>query len=177
MLIFLIGPPGAGKSRLAPELARALGLAAHDLDLAIATAAGCGIAELFAREGEAGFRALERAALETVITTASGVVATGGGIAVDPHNRALMRAAGRVVFLAAMPATQRTRLDSAAERAARPLLAASPDLLARLEALYAERLPGYRAAAELEIATDGIEPARLAAELAAGLGSPPAAGR
>ena len=177
MLIFLIGPPGAGKSRLAPELARTLGVEAHDLDLAIATAAGCSIAELFAREGEPGFRAHERAALETVIASADGVVATGGGIAADPHNRDLMRAAGRVVFLAAAPATQSSRLDSVAERAARPLLAAAPDLLARLEALYAERLPGYRATADLEIATDGVDPARLAAELAARLGSTSGAGR
>jgi shikimate kinase len=177
MLIFLIGPPGAGKSRLAPELARALGVVAHDLDLAIEAATACSIAELFAREGEPGFRQHERAALEAVIASASGVVATGAGIAQDPRNRELMRAAGRVVFLAASPATQLARLDDAAARAARPLLATAPDLLARLEALYAERLPGYRAAAALEIATDGVDPARLAAELAARLGSLPGVGR
>jgi len=176
-LVFLIGPPGAGKSTLAPLLARALGLDAQDLDLAIAAAAGRPIAEVFATEGEAGFRRRERAALEAASAAGRGIVATGAGIAQDPLNRALLRSAGQVVFLAARPATQLARVGSAAERAARPLLASAPDLLARLEALYAERLPAYRAAAHLEIATDGVDPTRLVAELGVQLGSASAGGR
>lgn len=177
MLTFLIGPPGAGKSRLAPPLATALGTSALDLDLAVAATAGRSIVDIFAAEGEHGFRARERAALEAAIASGAGVVATGGGIAQDAANRALLRQAGRVVFLAATPATQFHRLNAAAERARRPLLAATPDLLAQLEALYAERLLGYRAAAHLELATDAADPIQLVAELAARLGSDPAAGR
>jgi shikimate kinase len=169
MLIFLIGPPGAGKSRLAPLLARSLGVDALDLDRAIEAAAGRAITEVFADEGETGFRQHERAALEAAIAVGGGVVACGGGIAEDPQNRMLMRQSGQVVFLAASPQTQLARLSAPAERAARPLLAATPDLAARLTTLYAERLDGYRATAQLEIATDGVHPDRLATELAARL--------
>jgi shikimate kinase len=177
MLIFLIGPPGAGKSRLAPLLAQALGTEAHDLDLAIATAVGRPIAEIFALDGEAGFRRQERLALEAVIAGGSGVVATGAGIAQDATNRALMRGAGQVVFLSASPTTQARRLAAEAERAARPLLADAADLRACLAALEAERLAGYRTAAHLEIATDAADPAQLAAQIAARLGPTPRAGR
>jgi len=177
MLIFLIGPPGAGKSRLAPLLADALGTRAHDLDREIAASAGRPIAETFAVEGEQGFRVRERAALEHAIALGTGVVATGGGIAQDPANRARLRQAGRVVFLATTPATQSIRLSTVAERAQRPLLAAVPDLLAQLEALYAERRAGYQAAAHLELATDAADPAQLVAALVALLGSDAVAGR
>lgn len=180
MIIFLIGPPGAGKSRLAPLLAQALGTEAHDLDLAIATAAGRPIAEIFAAEGESGFRQHERQALEAAIAAGAGVVATGGGIAQDATCRNLMRSAGQVVFLNAAPPTQARRLSAAAERAARPLLAdavEAADLLGRLEALHAERLAGYRAAAHLEIATDAADPALLASQLVARLGPAPGLGR
>jgi shikimate kinase len=170
MLIFLIGPPGAGKSRLAPLLAQALGIEAHDLDLAIAAAAGRPIVEIFALEGEAAFRQQERLALEAAIARGSGVVATGAGIVQDATSRALLRSAGQVVFLNASPATQAHRLGADAERAARPLLADAADLPARLSVLFTERLAGYRAAAHLEIATDAADPAQLATQLAARLG-------
>lgn len=174
MLIFLIGPPGAGKSQLAPLLAQALDTEAHDLDLAIAAAAGRPIAEIFALDGEAGFRQQERLALEAAIAGGAGVVATGAGIAQDPASGALMRSAGQVVFLNASPETQARRLRGLAEHAVRPLLADAAadaaELLARLEALYSARLAGYRAAAHLEIATDAVDPAQLAAQLAARLG-------
>lgn len=173
MLIFLIGPPGAGKSRLAPLLAQAFGTDAHDLDLAIAASAGTTVAAIFAAEGEAGFRRYERAALEAAIAGGVGVVATGGGITQDQTCRELMRSAGQVVFLSASPATQLRRIGADAERARRPLLvdaAGAADLLARLQALHAERLAGYRAAAHLEIATDAATPEQLVAQLAARLG-------
>jgi shikimate kinase len=173
MVAVLIGPPGAGKSTLAPLLAAALGTTAHDLDAEIEAAAGRTIAELFAAEGEAAFRRRERDELTALLAGAalpsSGVIATGAGCVLDPANRAEMRGNARVVFLAAAPSTQLQRLSASAALAQRPLLAGSGDPLARLAALYAERLPLYRAAAHFELATDGRRPEALVAALAARL--------
>lgn len=176
MLIFLIGPPGAGKSRLAPLLAAALGVPAHDLDRSIEAASGRTIEALFIEHGEAGFRELEHKALVELSEHESGVVATGGGVVLDPRSRRLLRSFGPVVFLATTPQTQLERLSASGGLALRPLLAGEPDPLARLEALYAERLPWYRIAAHHELNTDGIAPqATVTAVLAllAATASPP----
>jgi len=78
--VYLVGMMGAGKSAVGRPLAEALGYRFVDADNALEQAAGRPIPELFASEGEAGFRELETAILDGIACWHSLVVATGGGV-------------------------------------------------------------------------------------------------
>jgi shikimate kinase len=154
---------GAGKSTVGASLARRLGRRFVDTDAEVERAAGRSVAEIFAGEGEAGFRRRERAAIEAC-RDAAAVVALGGGAIAQPGAREALGRAGRVVYLRARPATLLARIGDAASR---PLLAGLPPAgqLARLEALLAERRAAYEAA-ELVIDTDGLAAEEVAERLA-----------
>jgi len=91
--VVLLGGSGAGKSTLARHLAHCLGLAALDADQRVEAASGATIAEIFAGQGEAGFRALEASAVRGCLE-APAVVALGAGAWQDPDTRAAVRASG-----------------------------------------------------------------------------------
>ncbi len=151
--IWLTGMMGAGKSSLGPRLAARLGRRFVDTDQEIERSAGCSIAELFAREGEAAFRARERALIESL---AGGplVVAVGGGAVAQPGARERLAATGILVYLRARP---ETLLERVADAETRPLLRglSRSDRLARLAALLAQREPHY-ASASIVLDTDDL---------------------
>ena len=91
--VVLIGGSGAGKSSLARTLARRMGQPVLDVDRRVAATAGKTIPDLFQEVGEAGFRALEAAALGTCLHGAA-VVALGAGGWEDPASRAAVVQAG-----------------------------------------------------------------------------------
>lgn len=97
--VYLYGPPGSGKSSLGKALAGRLGRDFVDLDEAIAGKAGCSIPEIFANEGEKGFRARELAALEEVGRQGSLVVALGGGALLAQEARDVAERTGKILFL------------------------------------------------------------------------------
>jgi shikimate kinase len=155
---------GAGKSSVANRLAQRLRLEPADADALLEVAAGMTVAEIFAREGEAGFRRRERALIEDLAGTPR-VVALGGGAMAQAGVPERLRASGRVVYLRARPETLLARVGDAE---ARPLLRglAPAERLARIAALLAEREPSY-ARADVVIDTDELSPdevADLAAE-------------
>jgi len=121
--LVLVGLPGAGKSTVGPRVASALGRAFHDLDTEIERAAGRGVAEIFARDGEPAFRALERAASAALLAPGARpiVLAPGGGWIEDSGHRSLLGGAVLGVYLDVSPAVAVARMGPAAE--ARPLLA------------------------------------------------------
>ena len=97
--IFLVGFMAAGKTTVARALARRLGWQAEDVDELIEARDRRTVAEIFARQGEPYFRALEREILQLLLPLRHIVVATGGGTFVDPENRAAMMRDGLSVWL------------------------------------------------------------------------------
>lgn len=148
--LVLVGPMGAGKSTIGRRLAARYGLRFVDVDAAIEVEAGTTVAQIFEREGEAGFRRRESAMLGEVLAGEAAVVATGGGAVLADANRRAMRERGFVVHLALAPETQLRRL---AHDRTRPLLAVE-DRAAVVQRLARERDPLYAEVADLVFATD-----------------------
>lgn len=149
--VYLCGPPGAGKSTVAPLLAALTGLDALDVDAAIEAEDGRPIARIVAEDGEPAFRARERAAIAAAARRGGTVVALGGGALEDAANRDVAAASGTVVFLDASLPTCKER--TAREAGTRPLLR-DPGALARL---YAARRPNYLTA-HVRVVVDGLGP-------------------
>jgi shikimate kinase len=138
--IVLVGLPGSGKSTVGPLVAAELGWSFVDLDAEIVRTAGRTIPEIFAAEGESGFRARERAATVALADYGPLVLAPGGGWILDPSNREALGSATKVVYLAVSPEVAATRMGGAAM--GRPLLAgANP--APRLGELLAQRESSY----------------------------------
>lgn len=153
--------PGAGKSTIGRALARRLGKDFHDTDAEIETRTGVRVPVIFEIEGEAGFRKREAEAVERMTQLSNVVLATGGGVVLDPRNRANLKARGFVLYLYAPPRElwRRTRHDRG-----RPLLQ-GVDQRARLEELFAARDPLYREVADLVAETGRQSVAVLVADL------------
>jgi shikimate kinase len=159
MNIVLIGLMGTGKTTVGQYLARRMGRPFVDTDDWIVRRAGRSIAEIFAAEGEAGFRAREAAVIAEVAARDGLVIATGGGAVLLPENRAALRQKGLVIWLDAPPEEVYARtIHSAGTH--RPLLAA-PDPLRRLQELARERAPLYAATAHHRIWVADKSPAMV----------------
>lgn len=171
--ILIIGPTGAGKTTTGHALAALLGWRFLDLDAAIEEATGAPVRDIFAREGEAGFRAHESAALAGALTRQSVVIATGAGIVEREANLTLALEQAWVIALDVTPegALSRTTAEAAAQGLAtgdlRPMLAGS-DALARIRDMAQRRQPLYMRA-HATIATDALTPETAAARIIAEL--------
>jgi shikimate kinase len=156
--LWLVGMMGAGKSTVGPLVAERLGRPFVDLDEVIAASAGRPIPELFAAEGEGGFRRREAAALAAVAGSEA-VVACGGGIVVDPANVERLRETGLVAWLAAPAAVLAARVR---DGAGRPLAGeGGREVAERLAA----RESAYAAAAHWRVETTGRAPEEVAEEV------------
>ncbi len=138
--IYLVGLMGAGKTTVGRQLAKRLGRQFYDSDHEIVQRTGVPIPTIFEIEGEEGFRRREMQAIAELTAGAEIVLATGGGVVLNPENRARLHDTGWVVYLNVPPALlfDRTRHDRN-----RPLLRVS-DPLAKLEELHRQRDPLYR---------------------------------
>lgn len=161
--VALVGMMAAGKTAVGQELAELLGRRFADTDALIAAAAGVPIHALFAQEGEAGFRARERALAGELGRYAGHVLALGGGMFVGEEMVGMIRARARTVWLQARVETLASRLDQAGT-AARPMLQGE-EPVARLRRLLTERAPWY-AQADLAVETDSLTPRAVAHAIA-----------
>ncbi len=149
--IFLIGPMGAGKTTIGRRLAQVLRRDFYDSDEVIEQRAGASIPLIFELESETGFRAREKAVIADLTQRPDIVLATGGGVILNPDNRRCLAGRGIVIYLCASPDEQfrRTRFDSN-----RPLLQTA-DPRQRLTQLLEQRDPLYREVADHVITTEG----------------------
>lgn len=160
--IFLIGYRGTGKSTIGPLLAARLCWHFVDADVHTETVAGRSIADIFATEGEVGFRDRESATLSELASRSQQVIATGGGVILRAANRELLRNAGFVAWLSASPEAIWERLQSDPTTAARRPNLTALGGLEEVRSLLAAREPLYRKTANLEIRTEGQSPEAIA---------------
>ena len=146
--IYLVGFMGAGKSTVARAMGRATGWRVEDIDERIEARERRTIATIFAQQGEAHFRQLERQALSELIADRHTIVATGGGTFAETDNRALMLADGAVAWLD-LPLAR--VIDRVPPDGRRPLAADR----AQLEQLYARRQLAY---AQAHLRVDATRP-------------------
>ncbi|MCO8144460.1 shikimate kinase [Rhodovulum tesquicola] len=140
---------GAGKTAVGTALARKLDVPFRDSDAEIVAAANMSIAEIFARDGEAFFRARESQVIARLLDGPPGVLSTGGGAFLSEANRAAITARGVSVWLDADLDLLWNRVR---HKATRPLLQTA-DPLGTLSRLYDERKPFY-ALADLAVKAD-----------------------
>jgi shikimate kinase len=160
--VFLIGYRCTGKTTTARHLAGRCGGDWCDMDELLEARAGRSIRQIFAEEGEAGFRAREAEILEELCRGPARVVATGGGVVLAPANRERLRRAGFVIWLTADTPTiwrRMTEDPTTAER--RPALTTGG--LAEIEDLLRRREPLYRECAGLTVDTSARTPEEVAA--------------
>ena len=153
MDVVLVGLPGSGKTAVGRRLARRHEAALGDLDEVIEKDAGASIHEIFAEEGEAGFRARERSAIDALgvadpAPSIRRVIASGGGAVVDPRNRWRLYRGRLAIWLDVRPEVLAQRLRRSHN--VRPLVASSPDPLAAVRRLRAARERFYAAAERIE---------------------------
>lgn len=138
--LYLVGFMGTGKSTVGRAVAHKLGFLLFDSDAEIERLQGRTIAEIFAQDGEAAFRQMERQFIGLGHPPERAVIACGGGLVVQPGMLDVLKGRGVVVCL---HASIETILERTARHRTRPLLeVADPEQ--RVRTLYAQREPIYK---------------------------------
>jgi len=138
--LYLVGFMGTGKTTVGRAVAQRLGFALVDSDHEIERLCGKSISEIFATDGEAAFRAHEKAFVTSGHAATRTLVACGGGIVMQPGVLELLKSRGVVICL---HASIETILERTARNRNRPLLNVG-NPAERVRALYAEREAVYK---------------------------------
>lgn len=166
MKIYLIGYRCTGKSTIGKILANILHVPFMDTDRVIETQLKTSIASFVKDSGWDSFRKLERDVLMSTAGTGNHVIATGGGIILDPHNREFMKSSGVVVLLLAPIDVILDRMKADTSTAgSRPSLT-SRDSYREAEDVLNERLPLYHLASHFHMDTSLLSANQAAQEIA-----------
>ena len=155
--IVLTGFMGSGKTTVGPLVATRLNWNFLDVDDVIESEAGATIAELFARHGEAHFRAREHATIARLAAADALVLALGGGAIEAPETRNLLLTTPGTLLIHLEVELATTMARCAGTEPTRPILADQANLSNR----YGKRLPLYRTA-HVSISVDSLTPDEVA---------------
>ncbi len=163
--IYLIGYRCTGKSTVGRKLAEQLGLGFYDTDELIEAGEQKNITRIVSRQGWPHFRNLETKYLRQLSAKKKSVIATGGGIVLQPDNIVCMQNNGKIIWLRAKPRTIMDRLrQDPSTKASRPALtvqALAEEVLTTLE----ERRKYYHQAADWSVRTDGSRIDEIVAQI------------
>lgn len=152
--IVLTGFMGSGKTTVGPLVAKRLGWSFVDVDDVIEAEAGVPIAEIFAKHGEAHFRALEHATIARLCAEGDALIlALGGGAIEHEATRDLLRISPGTLLVHLEVELATTLARCRGTEHLRPILADQANLASR----YERRLPLYRMA-HVSIAVDALTP-------------------
>ena len=140
--IVIIGMPGSGKTAVSTMLAERLGRKIFDADTIVSEKAGVTIPEIFAAQGEDGFRKLETEATAEVGKLSGNIISTGGGVVTVADNYELLHQNGVILWI--------ERDTNKLARDGRPI-----SLSSDLNELYAARLPLYERFADIKADNNG----------------------
>ena len=138
----LIGFMGTGKTTVGRHVAEQLGFEFLDTDELIQSRTGRTIADIFAKEGEPAFRALEQQIVQELSTREKTVISTGGGLPTNPENLDALKSFALVICLWASPEKIWERVRHQSHR---PLLH-DADPQKKIRELLAVREPFYKQA-------------------------------
>jgi shikimate kinase len=151
--LVLIGYRATGKTSIGARLAEVLQRPFVDLDQVLVQEAGRSVAEIVAQGGWGEFRRLEKELVARYRDARGLVLATGGGVVLDPDNVTALRENGILIWVTADPSVIQARLAQDQPRDAnRPSLTGG-DTIREAAAVAEERAPLYQAAAQIRIDT------------------------
>ena len=163
----LIGLPGSGKSTIGRRLAKAVGCGLLDTDAVIEERTGRTIADIFATDGEPGFRRIEEEVIREALDTHDGILSLGGGAVTTEGVREAL--SGHTVVYLEISAAEGVRRTSGST--VRPLLA-GPDKAEKYRELMTDRIPLYRRVATIRVNTNRRNPGAVVRYIASRLENP-----
>ena len=159
MNIYLIGYRCCGKTSVGKALSKLLGRPFLDTDAAVVQKAGMSISEIVAQSGWEAFRNIEKSVITQTTLLDHHIIATGGGVILNPDNVRNMKKAGHVIWLRVSPETVRTRMAADLQTTIQRPDLTTTGSMNEIEAVLLSRQPLYEKASDVVLDTDiqGVE--------------------